>query len=102
MLDFPSKSVIIIPVDDSNLRSTGCSAVLVARLNGVQEAVSSTLATRTKQLGVEISNEASDSQGSGAFFVLVSFSEATTPSSAGESKKDWFYNKCWGREKSRP
>ena len=26
---------------------TGCSAVLVARLNGVQEAVSSTLATRT-------------------------------------------------------
>ena len=27
---------------------TGCSAVLVARLNGVQEAVSSTLATRTK------------------------------------------------------
>ena len=27
---------------------TGCSAVLVARLNGVQEAVSSILATRTK------------------------------------------------------
>ena len=26
---------------------TGCSAVLVARLNGVQEAVSSILATRT-------------------------------------------------------
>ena len=29
---------------------TGCSAVLVARLNGVQEAVSSTLATRTKAI----------------------------------------------------
>ena len=28
---------------------SGCSAVLVARLNGVQEAVSSILATRTKQ-----------------------------------------------------
>ena len=28
---------------------TGCSAVLVARLNGVQEAVSSILATRTMQ-----------------------------------------------------
>ena len=28
---------------------TGCSAVLVARLNGVQEAVSSILATRTKR-----------------------------------------------------
>ena len=28
---------------------TGCSAVLVARLNGVQEAVSSILATRTKK-----------------------------------------------------
>ena len=32
---------------------TGCSAVLVARLNGVQEAVSSILATRTKSSSVE-------------------------------------------------
>ena len=33
---------------------TGCSAVLVARLNGVQEAVSSILATRTKQKQSEL------------------------------------------------
>ena len=31
------------------MQISGCSAVLVARLNGVQEAVSSTLATRTKK-----------------------------------------------------
>ena len=36
-------------VSDSRLQIYGCSAVLVARLNGVQEAVSSILATRTKQ-----------------------------------------------------
>ena len=35
-------------VSDSRLQISGCSAVLVARLNGVQEAVSSILATRTK------------------------------------------------------
>ena len=36
-------------VSDKRKQISGCSAVLVARLNGVQEAVSSTLATRTKQ-----------------------------------------------------
>ena len=36
-------------VSDKRLQISGCSAVLVARLNGVQEAVSSILATRTKR-----------------------------------------------------
>jgi hypothetical protein len=36
-------------VSDEPQQISGCSAVLVARLNGVQEAVSSILATRTKQ-----------------------------------------------------
>ena len=36
-------------VSDKRKQISGCSAVLVARLNGVQEAVSSILATRTKQ-----------------------------------------------------
>ena len=36
-------------VSDRRLQISGCSAVLVARLNGVQEAVSSILATRTKR-----------------------------------------------------
>ena len=33
--------------EDFRIQISGCSAVLVARLNGVQEAVSSILATRT-------------------------------------------------------
>ena len=36
-------------VSDNRLQISGCSGVLVARLNGVQEAVSSILATRTKR-----------------------------------------------------
>ena len=36
-------------VSDKRKQISGCSAVLVARLNGVQEAVSSILATRTRK-----------------------------------------------------
>ena len=51
---------------------SGCSAVLVARLNGVQEAVSSILATRTKRFSVELSLEGFDR---GAFLFFVVFGQ---------------------------
>ena len=53
MLTKPGKMRIISFVANASVGRqrtiSGCSAVLVARLNGVQEAVSSILATRTKQ-----------------------------------------------------
>ena len=58
-------------VSDEPQQISGCSAVLVARLNGVQEAVSSILATRTKRFSVELSSEGFDR---GAFLFLSTVS----------------------------